>query len=175
MILLELFLSFFKIGLFSFGGGYAMLALIQDEVVTRHHWVTMGEFTDIIAISQITPGPISINSATYIGYKTTNSIWGSVMTTFGVSLPSFLVIAFLIYFIAKCKNSPVLKSILLALRPVVIGMVLTAAVLLMNKENIFDIYSYIILVVSSVLSYYKKLSAFGMFIASSIVGILLYA
>ena len=174
MIFVELFLTFFKIGLFSFGGGYAMLALIQDEVVTRHHWVTMGEFTDIIAISQITPGPISINSATYIGYKTTNSIFGSMMTTFGVSLPSFLVIAFLIYFIARCKNSPILKSVLLALRPVVIGMVLTAAVLLMNKENFFDIYSVIIAIVSFTLLYKKWGNPLLLMAVAGIIGILLY-
>ena len=81
MILLELFISYLKIGFFGFGGGYAMLSLIQNEVVVRHGWITAAQFTDIVAVSQITPGPIAINSATYIGY-TVAGFWGSVVQIF---------------------------------------------------------------------------------------------
>ena len=77
MIYLQLFYTFFKIGLFGFGGGYAMLSMIQGEVVTRYDWLTPQEFTDIVAISQMTPGPIGINSATYVGFTATGSVWGS--------------------------------------------------------------------------------------------------
>ena len=88
MIYLQLFLSYLKIGFFGFGGGYAMLSLIQHEVVIRHNWISNSELTDIIAVSQMTPGPISLNSATYIGYVATDSVWGSVVATIAVCLPS---------------------------------------------------------------------------------------
>ena len=91
MVYLQLLYSYLKIGFFGFGGGYAMLALIQNEVVVRHHWLTNSELTDIIAISQMTPGPIAINSATYVGYTVTGNIWGSLLATFAVSLPSLTI------------------------------------------------------------------------------------
>ena len=99
MIFLQLFYTFFKIGLFGFGGGYAMLSMIQGEVVTRHDWLSPQEFTDIVAISQMTPGPIGINSATYVGYDAIVNagygvgwgIFGSVLATLAVVLPSFLL------------------------------------------------------------------------------------
>ena len=91
MIYLELFYTFFKIGLFGFGGGYSMLSLIQFDLVEKHGWLTVSEFTDIVAISQITPGPIGINCATYSGYITTGSVWGSVVATLAIILPSFIL------------------------------------------------------------------------------------
>lgn len=98
MLYLNLFYTFFKIGLFGFGGGYAMLSMIQGEVVTRHGWLTPQEFTDIVAISQMTPGPIGINSATYIGYTATGSVWGSVLATLALVLPSFIIMLILYRF-----------------------------------------------------------------------------
>ena len=92
MIYLQLFFTFFVIGLFTFGGGYAMLSLIQNEVVVNHAWITAQEFTDMVAISQMTPGPIGINSATYVGYAVSGNIFGSLTATFAVCLPSFLII-----------------------------------------------------------------------------------
>lgn len=89
MIFLQLFYTFFKIGLFGFGGGYAMLSMIQGEVVTRYGWLSPQEFTDIVAISQMTPGPIGINSATYVGFTVTGSVWGSITATFAVVPPLF--------------------------------------------------------------------------------------
>ena len=91
MIFLSLFITFFEIGLFGFGGGYGMLSLIQHETVETHHWLSTAEFTDIVAISQMTPGPIGINSATYIGYVVTGSVLGSLVTTFTVVLPPFIL------------------------------------------------------------------------------------
>lgn len=97
-VYLKLIWAYLKIGLFGFGGGYAMLALIEREVVNPG-WITEQMFTDIVAISQMTPGPIGINSATYIGYVVTGSVWGSVVTTLTVMLPSFLLVLYASHFI----------------------------------------------------------------------------
>lgn len=94
-----------KIGMFGFGGGYAMLSLIQYEVVDHHHWLTLQQFTDVVAISQMTPGPIGINSATYVGYAVTQSVWGAVVTTIAVCLPSFILVLLISYFFVKCKDN----------------------------------------------------------------------
>ncbi len=91
MILIRLFFEFFKVGLFTFGGGYAMIPLIQKDIVEGHHWLTMEQFTDIVAIAEMTPGPIAVNSATFVGYKVAK-LWGALVSTLGVVLPSFLVI-----------------------------------------------------------------------------------
>ncbi|WP_373825645.1 chromate transporter, partial [Bacteroides heparinolyticus] len=101
MIFLQLFYTFFKIGLFGFGGGYAMLSMIQAEVVTRYGWLSPQEFTDIVAISQMTPGPIGINSATYVGFTATGSVWGAIVATFAVTLPSFILMLTISRFFLK--------------------------------------------------------------------------
>lgn len=148
MLYLELFYTFFKIGLFGFGGGYAMLSLIQGEVVTRHAWLTAQEFTDIIAISQMTPGPIGINSATYVGFTATGSVWGSVVATFAVTLPSFILMLTISKFFLKYQKHPVVVSIFDGLRPAIVGLLAAAALVLMNKENfgspIEDKYTFIV-------------------------------
>lgn len=143
MIYLYLFYTFFKIGLVGFGGGYAMLSLIQGEVVNRFHWLTVQQFTDIVAISQMTPGPIGINSATYVGYTAvveagyshTMGILGSAVATLGVVLPSFLLMFLLVRLLLKYKNVPIVESIFAVLRPAVLGLLAAAALLLMTKEN----------------------------------------
>ena len=117
MIFLQLFYTFFKIGLFGFGGGYAMLSMIQGEVVTRHDWLSPQEFTDIVAISQMTPGPIGINSATYVGYDAIVNagygvgwgIFGSVLATLAVVLPSFLLMLTISRFFLKYQKHPVVE------------------------------------------------------------------
>ena len=113
MIYLQLFYTFFKIGLFGFGGGYAMLSMIQGEVGTRYGWVSSQEFTDIVAISQMTPGPIGINAATYVGFTSTGSVWGSIIATFAVVLPSFSSLTFisLIILFPSCHLSSHLHSL----------------------------------------------------------------
>ena len=111
MIYLQLFYTFFKIGLFGFGGGYAMLSMIQGEVVTRYGWVTSQEFTDIVAISQMTPGPIGINAATYVGFTSTGSVWGSIVATFAVVFPSFILMLTISKFFLKYQKHPVVESI----------------------------------------------------------------
>ena len=104
---ISLFITFFKIGLFGFGGGYAMLSLIQHDVVETHNWISVADFTDIVAISQSTPGPIAFNTATYIGYTATGSIWGSAICTIAVSLPSLIIMITIskFFFMFRDKNT----------------------------------------------------------------------
>lgn len=146
MIYLRLIWSYLKIGLFGFGGGYAMLALIENEIVTPG-WITERMFTDIVAISQMTPGPIGINSATYIGYAAVTNdpsgafaspLWGilgSILCTLAVVLPPFLLVLYAGHYVAKHHDSPVIRGIFAGLRPVVVGLIASAALLLMNKAN----------------------------------------
>ena len=143
LLYLKLFWTFFQIGLFGFGGGYAMISMIQGEVVGRHHWMTNGEFTDIVAISQSTPGPIGINSATYVGYTSLVNagyapVWGalgSLIATFAVVLPSLILMLAIIRFFMKYKNHPAVEQTFMGLRPAVIGLLAAASLLLMNAEN----------------------------------------
>ena len=126
LLLLKLFYTFFKIGLFGFGGGYAMISMIQGEVVTRYEWLSSSDFTDIIAISQMTPGPIGINSATYVGYT---------VATFSVVLPSFILMIFISRFFLKYQRHPAVEAVFNGLRPGVVGLLAAAALVLMNGEN----------------------------------------
>lgn len=136
-VYIKLIWAYLKIGLFGFGGGYAMLALIQREVV-EPGWITDQMFTDIVAVSQMTPGPIGINSATYIGYVVTGNVFGSIVATLTVVLPSFLLVLFAGHFIQRHKNSTAIRGIFTGLRPVVIGLIASAALLLMNRQNFSD-------------------------------------
>lgn len=152
MIFLQLFYTFFKIGLFGFGGGYAMISMIQGEVVTRHEWLSSNEFTDIIAISQMTPGPIGINSATYVGYSAVVNagyshavgILGSTIATVSVVLPSFILMVLISKFFLKYQKHPIIASVFEGLRPGVVGLLAAAALVLMNREN-FGTYNWQIL------------------------------
>lgn len=143
MLFLELFYTFLKIGLFSFGGGYGMLSVIQGEVVARHGWLTAAEFTDIVAVSQMTPGPIGINSATYVGYTAVfNSgapewlaVIGSVVTSFAVMLPSIVLMLIVSRFFMKHSKSRNVEAVFKALRPAVVGLIASAALLLMTEDN----------------------------------------
>ena len=147
MIFLSLFITFFEIGLFGFGGGYGMLSLIQNEVVYNHNWMTIGEFTNIVAISQMTPGPIGINSATYCGYtaikhagmSNTMAIMGSATATTALVLPSFILMIIIAKLLLKYMKTPLVESIFMGLRPAVVGLLAAAALLLMKEENFGDI------------------------------------
>ena len=114
MIYLQLFLSYLKIGFFGFGGGYAMLSLIQNEIVEQQGWITAQQFADIVAVSQMTPGPIAINSATYIGY-TVGGFWGSVVATFAVCLPALTVMLALTKFFLKLKDNRYVHGVLVGM------------------------------------------------------------
>lgn len=125
MTILQLFLSFLQIGAFSFGGGYAALPLIQNQVVTVHGWLSLAEFTDLITISQMTPGPIAINSATFVGIKIAG-FPGALAATLGCILPSCIIVSAIAYFYLKYKNLTVIQGILGSLRPAVVAMIASA-------------------------------------------------
>lgn len=125
MIYLQLLISFFQIGLFSIGGGYAALPLIQAQVVDNHQWLTMNEYTDLITISQMTPGPIAINAATFVGNQIAG-LPGSILATLGCLLPSFLIVITLAYFYFKYKNITIVQGILGGLRPAVVALIASA-------------------------------------------------
>ncbi|WP_278844344.1 chromate transporter [Hoylesella timonensis] len=143
MIYLYLFFTFFQIGLFGFGGGYGMLSLIQTETVIQHHWLTSAEFTNIVAISQMTPGPIGINSATYCGYAAVHnagygmwmSVLGSVVATTALVLPSLVLMILISKMFMKYMNTEPVQNIFNGLRPAVVGLLAAATLLLMNEEN----------------------------------------
>ena len=125
MIYLQLLISFFQIGLFSIGGGYAALPLIQEQVVDNHQWLTMNEYTDLITISQMTPGPIAINAATFVGNQIAG-LPGSILATLGCVLPSFLIVITLAYFYFKYKNISLVQGMLGGLRPAVVALIASA-------------------------------------------------
>jgi chromate transporter len=125
-MLFLLFLSFAKIGAFSFGGGYAMIPLISREIVQARAWLSMTEFIDVIALSQATPGPIAINCATYVGYKV-GGFWGSVAATVGVVLPSFIIMMVLAYLFFRYRDVGIVKDILRGIRPVMVALIVAAA------------------------------------------------
>lgn len=171
-VIIKLFLSFLKIGVFGFGGGYAMLPLIEREIVNNHHWISYKEFIDIIGISQITPGPISINSATFVGYKV-SGFWGSLWATLGVITFSFILVSIATHYIMKFKESKIMKSVLLGMRPALIGLIISAF-LSLAKESYHDIKSIIIGILIMALLLSKKLHPIIIIMLSGILGIIFY-
>lgn len=143
MVYIYLFITFFEIGLFGFGGGYGMLSLIQTEVVHNHHWLTTAEFTNIVAISQMTPGPVGINSATYCGYVAVHNagfngvmaLLGSLTATAALMLPSLILMIIISKMFMKYMNHPIVENAFMGLRPAVVGLLAAATLLLMNAEN----------------------------------------
>lgn len=143
MLFFELIYTFSKIGIFNFGGGYAMLSLIQSEVVTKHQWLSNAEFTDIVAISQSTPGPIGINVATYVGYTATlhagYSEWVAILASVAASLSiiwlPFILMIGISHYLMKHKDSPIVASVFAGLRPAIVGLIAAAALLLMTSDN----------------------------------------
>ena len=143
MIFLQLFYTFFIIGLFGFGGGYGMLSLIQTETVVHHHWLSTAEFTNIVAISQMTPGPVGINTATSCGHVAVHnaghemamSVLGSAIATFALVLPSLILMILISKMFMKYMNTRPVKSIFKGLRPAVVGLLAAATLLLCNSDN----------------------------------------
>lgn len=143
MIFLYLFITFFEIGLFGFGGGYGMLSLIQHETVEHWHWLSSSEFTDIVAVSQMTPGPIGINSATYCGYTAVSNagysssmaVFGSAVATLALVLPSLILMILISRMFMRYMNTHTVQSVFNGLRPAVVGLLGAATLLLMTPEN----------------------------------------
>ena len=174
MIYLQLFLSFLQIGMFSFGGGYAAMPFIQDQVVNLHHWLSLSEFTDLITISQMTPGPIAVNSATFVGLKIAGFL-GAVVATLGCILPSCLIVSILAYIYQKYHKLTMLQTILSSLRPAVVAMIASAGVSILVScfwpngfsFSLSDIRfsSIFIFIIAFVLLHYKKATIFVMLFA----------
>ncbi|MDR2126302.1 MAG: chromate transporter [Prevotellaceae bacterium] len=174
-ILIQLFITFFKIGLFGFGGGYAMLSMIQYEVVEAHQWLSIKEFTDIVAISQSTPGPIAINSATYIGYTATGgNVTGAIVATFAVCLPSIIIMLIICKFFLVFRKNKYFSAALGGMMPAAIGLIAAAALMLMNSYNFVDYRSLIICMASFVLSYVFKTGILKIIIFAGILGYILF-
>ncbi len=182
MIWLQLFYVYLKIGILGFGGGYAMLSLIQADVVDKYGWITLQEFTDIVAISQMTPGPIGINSATYIGYTAIHNagyspamaILGSCLTTFAVCIPSFLLVLLISYSYARFRNNKYVEAAFLGLRPVTVGLIAAAALLLMNQENFIDYKSFLIFGAAFILTLKFKVHPILMILLAGVAGMVIY-
>ena len=191
VIWMKLFWTFFKIGLFGFGGGYGMLSLIQNEVVENHQWISNSEFTDIVAVSQMTPGPIGINSATYVGFKAienagltrTEAVCGSLLASFSVMLPSFILMLLISAFFMHYKDHKSVQTVLKWLRPVVVGMLAAAVLLLLNEENLgvfqrdnLQLYVSIgLFILAFIATYYWKVGPIKMILLAGLFGGIFYS
>ena len=195
-LLAQLFLTFFLIGMFTFGGGYAMLSLIQAEVVVKHAWLSESMFADIVAISQMTPGPIGINCATYVGYDVLATsgaghlmgIVGSLTATLAIMLPSFIIVLLLVRFYNRVKGSPMFEGVMSVIRPAVVGLIGAAAIVLMFKvdwnglvpslqaveENFPDWKSWCLFAAAFLASFKFKVNPILLIVLSGVMGLLLY-
>lgn len=195
-ILLQLAWTFFVIGAFTFGGGYAMLSLIQNEVVVRHAWLSESAFTDIVAISQMSPGPIGINSATYVGYDvlyaTTGShfmgVCGSLAATLALMLPSFIIMLLIVRFYTRFRTSRLYGGTMAWLKPAVVGLIGAAAVILMVKvswngcvpdlsivrDNFPDWKSWGLLAAAFAASKWGRVNPIVMILLAAVAGLILY-
>lgn len=169
MIYLQLFWVFFKIGLFGFGGGYSMVSMIRMEVVDDYQWMSGGEYADLLALSQMTPGPISINTATFVGY-TQAGILGSVVSTFSLCLPSIMLMAVVIALFFKHKESPYVKKPMAIMTPVVAGLIISAAVMMCDSDSFSSYISVIIFVATVVAHYFFKVNPILLIVGAGVVG-----
>lgn len=189
MIFLQLFWTFFKIGLFGFGGGYGMLSLIQMETVHNHHWLSSAEFTNIVAISQMTPGPIGINSATYCGFTAIHnagmgnamSVLGSAVATFSLVLPSFVLMILISKLFMRYMKTRAVQSVFEGLRPAVVGLLAAATIMLLNKDNfgspVDSTWQFVISVILFATTFYGtmfvKINPIKMIVYAAIAGLVL--
>ena len=195
-LILQLAWTFFLVGAFTFGGGYAMLSLIQTEVVVAHQWISESAFTDIVAISQMTPGPIGINAATYTGYsvlyEATGLQWmgvcGSAVATLALMLPSFIIVLLIVKFYTRFRKSTLFEGTMGWLRPAVAGLIGAAAVILVVRtawsgcvpefsivrENISDWKSWCLLGAAFVASWWGKVGPILVILAGAVAGLLIY-
>ena len=174
MIYAQLFWTFLMIGLFNFGGGYPMISFIQNEVVLKHAWLTTAEFTDIVAVSQMTPGPVGINMATYTGYAATHSAWGAFVSTFAVCLPSFFIMILLANWFLKSRENNAVRAVFAGLRPAIIGLIAAAALLLCNRENFVDYKSVILFALAFILTARYQLHPIKLILLAAAAGWILY-
>lgn len=181
MIFIQLFLSFLQIGAFSFGGGYAAMPLIQSQIVDLHHWLDFSEFTDLITISQMTPGPIAINSAAFVGIKIAG-IPGAIVATIGCVLPSCILVTIIAYFYLKYRHLRFLQNILNYLRPAVVALIATAGLTIIlsaffGNETVLllknlRIHMLVIFIFSVFMLWYKKANPIFVMVLSGILNVL---
>ena len=169
-LIIKLFFTFLKIGTFSFGGGYAMIPFIQREIIANNDWINSSTFMDIIGISQMTPGPVAINSATFVGYKV-SGVFGSVAATLGVVTMSFILVSIASKAMNKFKESKVLKAALLGMRPVLIALIIQAFVDL-AKDAYVDITSVIITLIIGAILLSKKVHPIISIVIAGILGVI---
>lgn len=196
ILLGQLFWTFFVIGMFTFGGGYAMLSLIQAQVVTSHAWISQSTFADIVAISQMTPGPIGINCATFVGYDVlqaagaspTVSILGSLATTMALVLPSFIIMMILVKFYIKFSRNLIFEGVMAGVRPAVVGLIGAAALVMMINvvwagmvpsislvsENFQDWKSWALFGAAAVASLRFRINPIWIIVAGAILGLIIY-
>lgn len=170
--LLKLLFTFFKIGLFSFGGGYAMIPFMQREIIEKHQWLSSSEFVDIIGISQMTPGPVSVNSATFVGYKVSGVV-GSIFATLGITVISFILVSIASKAIDKFKESKYLKAALLGMRPVLIALIINAFISL-AKDAYVDVKSIIVTLIVGGCLLSKKIHPIITIVLAGLLGIIFW-
>ncbi len=178
MIYIQLLISYLKIGFLGFGGGYAMLSFIYHEVVERHGWVGGAELADIIAISQMTPGPIAINSATYIGYNVAG-FWGAVVATIAVCTPAMTLMIAVTQFFIHLRDNIYVENLIRFMRPVVVGMIGAAGVALIfptdeSAQSFIDIWSWVLFALAFIATATKRVGVITIIIASAAAGIAIY-
>lgn len=174
---LKLFLAFFQIGAFTFGGGYAMIPLIQHEVTEKNKWITDDDMLEIVAISESTPGPIAVNSATFVGYRVCG-VLGSVAATLGVVLPSFLIMLCVFFVLDQFQDKPAVQYAFMGIRACVLALVLKALLSMYKKcEKTWVAYSVIAfsVITSVVISRFVPINTFYIIIASAIFGLITYS
>lgn len=196
LLILKMFGIFFVIGMFTFGGGYAVISLIQTKIVVENAWISESLFTDIIGISQMTPGPIGINCATYVGYEVMRNaggnhlmgVLGSLSATFAVVLPSFLIVLALVRFYSKFNSSPVFSNTMKILRPAVVGLIAAAALVMifhvswhgvspdfqLIRSNFMDWKSWGLFAAAMFLSFRWKANPMLVILLGALAGFLLY-
>lgn len=170
--LISLFFTFLKIGMFGFGGGYAMLPFIQNEVVSGRGWITQNQFLDIIGISQMTPGPVSINAATFVGFNV-GGIWGSLFATFGVVIFSFIAVVLISKSMQKFKNNKYIEAAINGMKPVLIALIISAFVSL-ARDSYVDIKSIVVGSIALMMLLSKKVHPIFVIAISAVLGIVLY-
>lgn len=174
MIYLNLFLSYLKIGFFGFGGGYAMISLIYNEVVVQNGWLTAAELADVAAISQMTPGPIAINCATYVGYSVTGTVWGSLLATIAVCLPSLTLMMLATKFYFRLRDNRQFKGAMSGMKPMMIGLILSSALMLFGEATFIDWKSWVIFALCFIASV-RKVNPILLIALSAVAGIALYS
>ncbi|MGI5825281.1 MAG: chromate transporter [Bacillota bacterium] len=171
MIILQILYVFTVIGIMSFGGGYGMISFIQNLVVVKYGWLSMSEFTDMIAISQTTPGPIAVNTATYTGYKL-GGVLGAAVANLGLLLPALVIVIAVSKILAKNSDNIYVKSTLSGLKPMAVALIVASAITI-GMENIVSLYNAVIMCVALFLISYLKINPIWVLLAFGILGILI--